>query len=498
MELPPFPRTGTILLHPANKIFLWIAAIATIIEFTIFKCVYPSAGFLNGDSYLYLQTATFNLDISTYPVGYAKFLRIFSTFSHSDIALVAFQYFAIEATALLLLFTLFNYFAPRRFTRWTMFALTVFNPVFLYVSNYVSSDALFISLSLLWFTSLVRLIRQPTVKTLIVHILLLFYVFTVRYNALWYPLISIIGLLLTRQSVPKKLAAILLVLAPVGGYIYYNQTLYYQAIGVRQFTPFSGWQLANNALYAYRYVDSGMLATPPGELQQLDRMVRHYFDTSKDLRRHPSEMLRASTVYMWDPQSPLQKFMNVYTQRDSAAGFFKRWALMGPLYTKYGSWLISRYPAIYWKFYLLQNAFKFYAPPGEFLDEYNMGRDTVAAVAQTWFHYKTQKVAPAVGGYKVSLLGYMPILCATVNILFLLGYLGLLCITGLSLRTPEERLLLTVFCLWICNFFFSVIAAPVTLRYQLFYILVTTFFAMLILERLYLLSFPKVNSPRSG
>lgn len=80
---------------------------------------------------------------------------------------------------------------------------------------------------------------------------------------------------------------------------------YVEISGHRQFTPFTGWQIANNALYAYRYVDSAHRKDVPPRLQQLDKMVRNYFDSSRDLRTHPTEGLIASTVYMWDPHSPL-------------------------------------------------------------------------------------------------------------------------------------------------------------------------------------------------
>lgn len=477
--------------------FLRIAVISTTLEFTLFKCWYPLASFIAGDSYVYLQSAVYNSRINTYPVGYSCFLRIFSTFTSSDLALVAFQYFAIEASALTLLFTLFGIYSPRRLTRWLMFSLVVFNPVFLYVANYVSSDALFLVLSLLWLTSLLRLLERPGVKLFVIHVLILLYAFSVRYNALYYPAISVIGFIIARQPLKTRLKATLLTVAPVIIYIFYIVHLYQQFCGIRQFTPFTGWQLANNALYAYRYVYDQQVKTPPTALQPLDNMVRHYFDTTKDALRHPSEMLRASTIYMWDPQSPLQKFMDLYTHKDSATGIFKRWSLMGPLYTHYGTWLIQQYPEAYLKFYLLQNAIKFYTPPGEFLDQYNMGRDTISPIAQAWFRYPSKKVAPTFGDYKVRTLGYMPILSGILNFVFLLGYIGLVFLSGPALHKLQYKVYFLFFCFWIANFFFSVVAAPVTLRYQLFGILTAGYFALLITERLYLLSFPRLNIPRS-
>src|SRR6185312_10336921 len=337
-----------------------------------------------------------------------------------------------------------------------------------YLANYVSSDALFTALSLFWFATLLRLLQQPNRKLLIVHAVILLFAFTVRFNALYYPGISAIGIFLVHASLRKKLAAQALILLPALLYIVFVINLNRKAVGIRQFTAFSGWQLANNALYAYRYIGTERLKAPPPELQQLDRLVRHYFDTSRDLLRHPQELLQASTVYMWDPHSPLQQYMDLVTARDATASYFQRWARMGPLYAHYGTWLIRQYPDSYLSYYLLQNAIKFYTPPGEFLFEYNMGRDTVAAPGQTWFQYPSRRLKPAFGDYRVRLIAYMPIFAALMNILFLLSALGLVVIRGLRIRTKREKALLLAAVFWVVNFVFSVTAAPVTLRYQLF------------------------------
>jgi len=482
---------------PKHRTYIRAALTATVVQFVAFKLFYPRAGFINGDSYVYLQSAMYNSDINTYPVGYSKFLRIFSAFTRSDTALVAFQYLAIQAGILALLFTLFDLYSPGKRTRWLMFAFGILDPVFLYLANYVSSDALFTALSLFWFATLLRLMQRPNPKLLITHALILFFAFMVRYNALYYPGISAIGFLLTREPIKKKLVALALTILPALLYIVFVSSLNKEAVGIRQFTAFSGWQLANNALYAYRYVDSGILKAPPPELQPLDRLVRHYFDTSRDLLHHPQEMLQASTVYMWDPHSPLQQYMALATARDSTGSFFRRWARMGPLYAHYGAWLIRQYPGIYGNYYLLQNAIKFYTPPGEFLFEYNMGRDTVGTPALNWFRYPSKKVAPAFGDYRVRLIAYMPILAAVMNIFFLLAGLGLVAIHGLRFRTLREKAALLAAVFWTANFVFSVTAAPVTLRYQLFAILVAAFFALLLLQRIYSLAFVKTRDSAS-
>jgi len=480
-----------LLENRINRTFLWIAGIAILVQFVIFKILYPYAGFINGDSYVYLESAWFNYDINTYPVGYPKFLRLFSIFTKSDTALVAFQYLAVQVSALWFIFTLFTVYALQKLTKWLMFIFVVFNPVFLYISNYVSSDSIFLALSLTWFTLLLWILKAPTYRLIIIQTLVLFLAFIVRYNALYYPVIAAIALLLSKQLLKRKIIGITMSIVFVSAFMLYTSNQYYQLTGIRQFTPFSGWQMANNAMYAYRYVDSADRKKMPSRFLTLDNTVRHYFDTSRNIRKHPEEMLVASTVYMWDPRSPLNKFMNEKFKKDSTAGIFKRWASMAPLYSDYGSYLIRQYPKAYFENYLIPNALKYYAPPGEFLDDYNMGRDTIAAIAQSWFRYKSKKVTTAFKDLKVNALDFLPIFTGIMNVLFLIGLLFVLILKGFRRNTLFSSAFLLASALWIINFVFSVFASPITLRYQLFGILIFSSFAFILIDYIYKAAYTK-------
>jgi len=481
-----FPNfTDFMLNNRLNRRFLWIAGIGILVQFIVFKILYPYAGFISGDSYAYIQSAFLNMDINFYPVGYSKFLRFFSIFTKSDTALIAFQYLAVEISGLWLVFTLSSIYNPGKIARWFMFCFVVFNPVFLYVSNYVSSDALFLALSLTWFTLLLQIIKDPSNRLLFWQAIVLFVAFVVRYNALYYPIIAAIALMSSRLSTPKKLAGIGLSFLLIGAFVLYTSSQYYQLTGIRQFTPFSGWQIANNALYAYRYVEDNEVKSAPPRLRKLDQAVRHYFDTTRDLRKHPEEMIIASTVYMWDPRSPLQKFMIGHTQVDSADGKFKRWASMAPLYADYGSFLIKQYPLVYFEYYLIPNALKYYTPPGEFLDMYNMGRDTVAKSASAWFNYSSNKVKNRLGDNKVETLKFFPILAGIMNVLFLCGVVFIWILKEFKRDSLSATALRMAISLWVINFGFSVVASPITLRYQLFGIVVFSSFAFLLLDIIY-------------
>ncbi len=94
-----------ILKEKSNRKLLVTAGIATLLQFTVFKFLYPYPDFFS-DSYSYIYAASANLDINIWPIGYSKFLYIFHELTHSSLALVAFQYFFLEISCLFLFFTI--------------------------------------------------------------------------------------------------------------------------------------------------------------------------------------------------------------------------------------------------------------------------------------------------------------------------------------------------------------------------------------------------------
>jgi hypothetical protein len=465
-----------------NKYLLWFAGLAILVQFIIFKYLYPSAGFINGDSYVYLETAYGNFSINTYPIGYSKFLRFFSVFTIWDTALVAFQYLWLQSSSLLLVFTLSYFYRPDRWTFAILFFCMVFNPVFLYMGNYVSSDSIFLGLSLFWFTSLLWLIHRPTWRLIILHGVLILLAFTVRYNALFYPLVAAIGFLLSRMSWPRKIAGMAWSILLIGIFMWHTSNQYLRLNGVRQFTPFSGWQMANNALYAYRFVQDQPPPNVPVKLKPLDKAVRTYFDTTRNIFVHNQEMLIANTWYMWDPKSPLQVYMYDGFKKKPNASSLQRWSTYGPLFEEYGKFLIKKYPVEFAKYYLVPNLLKYYAPPVEFLDTYNMGRDSIEPMGMTWFGYTSKKLKTHYKTLEVHTLDFYPILVGVFNVVFVFSLFGFAFLGGFKRNKPLSLALLLAAGLWLINFGFSVFASQIALRFQMLPILVFWCFGWMLID----------------
>jgi len=452
-----------------NRMYLLFALAAIIIQFSVFKYFYPYPSFIFGDSWVYLNSAFMNSSIDVYTVGYSNFLRLFSVFTHSDTALVAFQYLLLQGSSFLFVMSIYYFFNLGRFAKNLLFVFAILNPVYLYLANTISSDAYFISLSITWMILLIWIIEKPNARLIILQVLVIYLAFSTRYNALYYPVIAALAMLISRQKLSYKLWGISASIIVIALCVWHTSQKYYEQTGIRQFSPFSGWQIANNALYAYRYVDSSDRKPAPKKLQKLDNMVRHYFDTTRNWFKYPHELQFANTYYMWRAPSPLQQYGIRQFKLDTTQELhFRYWAKMGPLYNSYGYWLIKQYPGKYLEYYLLPNAAKYYAPPVEYLDSYNMWEDTVARTAQNWFQYKTNKVFSRFKNRDVIMLNFLPILIGCLNALFVLSFLFFLMLKELILEKEVSKYLWLTGSFWLVNFGFSVLASPVSLRFQIF------------------------------
>lgn len=476
-----FPLKDFIWQQSWNRRLLWIAGIAILLQLIVFKYLYPHAGFIDNDSYGYLEAAYLNLNVGFHPIGYSRFLRMLSSFTRSDTILVALQYLLLQCSALYFFYTLLYFYKPGKLVTILLFICLVGNPVFLYISNYILSDALFISLSLLWFTTLLWILCQPTPRLIAIHVLLLLLAFSVRYNALFYPLITVLALIISRQRIRVKIISIGTSFLLIAGFIYHTSSQYGKLTGgARQFSPFSGWQLANNALYVYREVTQKKSKLMPVRFRSLDSTVLARFnpppgvEVEGDLR----EMFPAGTWYMWNSPSPLQLYMQNQFKKDTTVSKLSQWASVGPLYAAYGTYLLKQYPLEFAKHYFKHNVRKFYAPPVEYLDLYNLGQDTVPTIAQHWFGYKDKKVSPK----KVTVLKFYPITVAIFNVLFILGLISFAVLKGFKGHSLFSVTVLLVAIFWLANFGFSVFAAPIALRVQLFPQLISLGFSLLLLE----------------
>jgi protoporphyrinogen oxidase len=468
----------------------WLVGIAAfLIEFVIFKFRYPFANYMP-DSYSYLEAAANNADVNMWPVAYSKYLRFISVFTHSDKIVVGLQYLFMQCSALLFVFSLLYWLKPGRGVKTIVLLFFVFDPLPLYVANYIAADALFIGLSLLWLTTLVWIIYKPRPWMIVTHAVLLLACFTVRYNAIYYPFIAILAFFFSRQSWKTKLVGIAASLLLVSVSFFYTSQKMKDTTGKWQFSAFGGWQMANNALYMYQHVPATQRGPIPTQFAGLETMVRQHMDTLRKVKFSHDDSVNAY-FYLWSGRGPLIQYLQSQYKKDSTTPYFKRWATEAPLYQSYGLYLIKKYPIQFAEEWMLPNAVKFAVPPTEFLGMYNMGKDSVDKLAKDWFNYKTRKVGhhDKKKPDEIPATEWFPVFGAMANILLVMGLIGVAFLG--AIKRKEHALiqfLILVLALWGINGAFSIFASPIVLRYQVFPLFVAFVVGALMIERIYIMA----------
>jgi len=465
-----------------------IAAVVTLLLFFIFKQFYPFASFFQ-DSYTYLDVAAHGDSISYRPVGYSWFLILIHFITSSDTVLVLVQYCILQLAGWRLYRSIELLYSPRRVVGNILFLFLLFNPLNLYLANAVSSDALFTALSVIWLTELLWLMHQPSWGRLIRQTVLLVVIFYIRYNALCYPVIAAAAFLFTRKTAGFKIAGIASsVLTLVLGAMIVGQMTKEQT-GVRVFSAFSGWQMANNALYVYPYVKVERDRLPSPECRELDSMVAAYFNASGPSRGGHQPV---DTWYMWDPGSPLKGYMFLRQRREHVS-YFTAWNRVGPVFSQYGFYLLSHHPLVFGREYVWPSARMFFYPPMDVLGQYNQGAKEVDPLAVEWFHLKSTRVWARSFTAESIILGWAPALYLVLNVAFAIAALLLL----LKYRKGEFRAAMVLTGgYFIVNAAFCILSTPNVLRYQVAPLIWLFAFTVLACHRLFSLWNPEPAARR--
>lgn len=463
----------------SNRRLSLVVLLGTIAQFMIFKLLYPYPDFFS-DSYSYLYAAYAHLDVSIWPIGYSKFLAAFHAITHSDTALIAFQYFFLEAAALYFYLTLNYFFHPGRASRIILLLFLFFNPLFLYLSNYVNSDPLFAALSLWWFTGLIWIVCRPRGYQVLTQGVLLFLCFTVRNNAYIYPLIGVVAFILSRQRPRIKLAGSLAGPLLILPFILHTRTVAKEMTGTAQFSFFTGWQLANNALYMYDYIhaDSNLFASASErEINQLSagfyQHLRPGFDRS--LIDYPAN------YFIQNPNAPLKAYMSKhYKHTDMYSGVIA-WGKVSADFEPFGATLIRHYPLAFVRHFILPNTRNFLLPDLEKLKVYNTGRMEVERIAEDWFDYKTTDISAVSQNFQGKFLYLYPYSFLFINIYLLVALTWFFVqkkYTGTSGNVNGVLLLLTAFIL--ANACFCILSTVIVFRYEFFPMTISVSFALLL------------------
>jgi hypothetical protein len=459
-----------------NKKYLLIASAGIFIQFIIFKLCYPFADYFT-DSYTYIDAAANHYVVSVRPLGFSRFLSLVHVFTTSDTAQICIHYLTIQAGLLYFFFTLRYFFPFPNGISHVLFALLQFNPVTLYLSNYVSSDAIFASVSLCWFTLLIWLINRPAWAQLIIMAVLLYILFQVRYTALYLPAVAIPAILFSRRNWLFKVSGIMLVVAPMYIGMQYIKKLTEKDTGTKVFSAFGSWMAANNALLMYPHIKVLDKDLPTADCIALNKIVKQYFDTLPvSARPGPVDLL-------WSDQSPLKTYMHALQKQKKIDGYFRGWHAVAPVFTQYSNTLMLQHPGAYVRYYIWPNSKAFFLPPLECFLSYNERKNTVDSIAVKWFRYKSDRVTCINKTIQATILSPMPGLWLLSNIIFCSALLFVLIRAKRYQLSPALlRTLLVAGALWGTHFCFSIYASSIVFRYQYFPMVICITFSLLLIN----------------
>lgn len=473
-------RQSFLLFIKENRRLIRSALIGCFIQFILFKGLYPFADFFS-DSYSYIFAAQANLDVNIWPIGYSKFLRLVHFITTSDTALIAFQYFFLELCALYFFLTILYFYKPLKANRRILFVFLFFNPLFLYICNYVNSDPLFIAISLLWFTELLWIMNQPNLSHIIVQALLLFAAFTVRNNAYIYPFITLVAFALSKLRLWQKISGVAIGLLLMVPFIIHTRNAAFKMTGTKQFSLFTGWQLANNALYAYEYMDT--VKVLPKESNELDQLTIQFYSSAPENFREDYLLNNPGNFFIQYPYAPLKVYFNRHYRIKDDYSQLVAWGKASVVFEEYGKYLILHNKRAYFHIFMVPNLRNYFIPFLEKLSKYNLGRNWVEPIAQQWFHYKNNKVYVVSNNAQGIILYIFPCLFLIINAYWLLSLVRFWIQEKYrALNRDYNKNILLVSCFFWGNLLFSVFATIIVMRYQVFPMIISVTSVLLITE----------------
>lgn len=493
MPTPPFPEEKTpfftFLFQRNNLTYLWIGGAGSLLLWILFKQFYPYPNII-WDSYYYIDAAVTNADVNKWPIGYSKFMRLIGIFSHNVNVLLSVQFFLLTISFLYFFFTFRFFFPIGKWATNILFVFLMINPIFFFISNLILSDTLFTAISILWFCQLLWIIFQPKPYMIFTHTLLVLIAFTVRYQALYYPIAASIFFILSRQPVSWKVTGIALQFVVIGGFIQYTIDKMEEEVGVKQFSPFGAWKLANNALYMYDHVKPDNRDSVPVAFRDLDQRVRRYFDSQHDKVSMLDIETTWGSYYMFVyPPSPLIEYQFAKFENDTTSSEFKKFAAVAPLFESYGNYLVRKYPIAFAQHVMGPDVILYFQPHPEVFedstgsmnmfippgDKYDKTREWfgITDVGVPMSHIKT----------RARIIAPYPTIYKMLHIIFLGSVFGFVVFKGLvRVRKLHVTAIYAIFAFWFCNFGFTVLSVGSVLRFQLFIIVIEVAFALLFLE----------------
>lgn len=448
-------------LRSQKRMILASLGIAAL-SFILLKCLFPYPDmFVDSSSYIFW--AFYKFDVAYRPTGYPYFLRFTHVVSEHHLFTVLIQYLFFLLSSLFCFFSVdFLYGLPGKL-KWTILMLILLNPMLVLQTNLISSDTVFCSLTVTWFTLCLWILKKANWWVLLLQLLLLYCCFEVRFTTLFFPFVAVTVFLLCAGKWTYKITGALLTVALILFCVQRQKQLHQDVANIKIVSGFSGWQVANNALYCYKHINLDPNDLPSVNLQVVDRVVKRYIDS---LPVNPGEI---GVQYLWDKRSPLKVFC-LQVMRHAKIDYAVAWMNVSKEYGNYGWYIIKTFPGAFMQYYILPNTCKYFYPDLEALTEYNSSN--MAALpdeTKQWFNYTVDHLECRVPGFQRVIMPVFPFLSLLLNLfnIVVLVFCSFRLIKAWKSISKDTRQFFFVWALFYFSFMaFSIFATAVNLRFM--------------------------------
>jgi len=391
----------------AQKRALLISFTAAVTLFAVLKFCFPIPDFFV-DSYTYVADALYERPLNYRPIGYADFLSLTHIISSNANFTVLIQYILFFTSTLFCFFsTDYLYGFPKKI-RSVVFYLVILNPILILQTNLISSDSLFCSLTVTWFTLCLWIIRTNNLPVIIMQVIFLLMCFHIRYVAAFYPIVAIAAFLFSGRKLFYKTIGIILSLGIIYSYVERQKELTESKTHVRIFSGFSGWQIANNVLCYYKEITVDSEKLPTEETKIIDRIVKKKIDNVYE----PSYV---GTKYIWDKDSPLKFYLSVRVQHTNY-NYFDEWLWSSIQLSDYGWSIIRQHPYAYIRYFMAPNFKNYLLPDREILVNYNNDDPPLPAETKLWFDFQFDHLFCRFENLQKDIIYFYPVLSCLLNL----------------------------------------------------------------------------------
>lgn len=351
-------QTGTMdgarcLRNRKIRVRVLVFSVIYLIEIALFFWFYPHPVF-TGDTGNYIASALHNQPNGFRPIGYSWFLEVLHAILPTTQFVVFVQYILLGVALLVFYVSVDRLLRLRNDISLGLAVVLAVCPGQLFMATFFMSDTLFIICTLLWLSTLFRMIRRPGYLLFIAHLILLFWIINIRYIGLFYPLITI-GVLLYTYKRKSWLPALVIVLMVFGVYRFtiHGMKKYF---GMPVFTEFSGWATANNASAMIPYINLKNEIFTNKRLFYINRIVSSF----------PDSMFRSKAVlethFIWNPHYAGKAVLYTLLHNNPRLTYTQGWLAAGEWLGEYGRTLIMRHPIDFIHYFVLLNVTQVFYP----------------------------------------------------------------------------------------------------------------------------------------